>query len=213
MIKCKRVLILLMVFLLLQVNFSLANSQVTIEKSNGGVPSDPVEVLKLDNGSLKSIKYTTSATGATSGVRYRFTELKVGLGEFTYILDTKNLVGASPPAGKTEYYDITITRENIIASIEKQYGRELTYREMESLERAFARPNRITLGGTVEIYNASTGQVIDTLRNANELTRARQYGFSNHHIQDMLTRFNEKMPLPHEEKPQGGGLKPGIIVK
>ena len=205
-------LILIIFFILIQSVLSFASSNVIIEKSNN-VPSKPIELTTDDEGLLDTIKYTTSATGATSGIRYRFTELKVGLGEFTYILDTKNLVGANPPAGKTEYYDITITRENIIASIEKQYGRELTYREMEDLERAFARPNRITLGGTVEIYNASTGQVIDTLRNANELTRARQYGFSNHHIQDMLTRFNEKMPLPHEEKPQGGGLKPGIIVK
>ena len=210
--------ILLMILLVIQSIFVFA---ITIRKSDKHSTSG-IEMQLYDDGSLKELKYSISSTGATSGIRYRTPAITVEIGGMTTVISTKKIVEALPPPGKQEFYDITVTGEDIIDQYKRQVGRELTVDEIKDFENAFAQPDKIGIGAHIELYNAGTGEVLETITSIDEIrSKAPKHGFGEKHLKDMETRFNKQSQQDIElgdpwndeadEVPKTG-LRPSVIV-
>lgn len=221
MAKSVRVIIisvLLTVFIIIQ---SVPVFAVTIIKSNRTSCSE-IEKLENPDGTLRSIKYVTSATGATSGIRYKFTAITIEIDGLNVVIPTKNLTsGAKPPPGVQEFYEITISDDDIKEQYQQQVGRELTGDENQKFKNAFADPGSIALGAHIEIYNANTGKVLETIRSFDEIrSKASKYGFPERNLEDMESRFKGQHeqdmifgdPLTDETDPPKTGLRPSVIV-
>ncbi len=208
--------ILLVVFLIIQ---SVSVFAIIIKKSNKTSCSG-IEILEDRNGNLKEIKYTTSATGATGGIRYRFTDLTVQVGDVEVLLSTKT-GGAKPAAGVQEFYDIIITRKDIEEQYKRQLGnRELTESEIKTLNDFFANPSNIVLGSYIEIYNAGTEKILETIKSVDEIySKAAKYGFPKRNLDDMKSRFsgrqeqNIDLGEPVDDNIPRTGLRPSVIVE
>ena len=185
------------------------------------LPSKPVKIERnKEDGSFNQISYVISSTGATSGIRYRTAEINVTIGNYTYYITAEDIRREIPASGKTTHDLIIITRENIIDWINEDRRKKglgkLTEAELEEIYRLMDNANNIKIGAKIEIYNANTGKVLDTITSAEEVTPiARKHGFSQNHINDMLTRFNYQPIEQPDSNPLSGkeGLRPSIIVK
>lgn len=205
-------IIALILILLVQVNTVFA--AVSVIKTEN--PSDkPVDVWLDKNGVLKSIQYVSSSTGAKTGIRYRFTEGKINIGEFEYKISFTDIIGgAKPPAGVTEYYTITITRDDILEGIEKRYGRKLNESELKAFEEGLKNPDRISYSATIEIYNANTGKVLDVIDKFEDIDKiAGKHGFAKKHMDDMKTRFDGTPLEGSKANTPKSGLRPTGIIK
>ncbi|SCG83658.1 hypothetical protein DW1_2092 [Proteiniborus sp. DW1] len=185
---------------------------VSVIKTENPFP-EPVKIDTDENGVLNQLSYISTSTGATSGIRYRFTEGKINIGGFEYKISFTDIIGgAKPPSGVTEYYAITITKDDILEGIEKQYGRKLNESEIKAFEEGLKNPDRISYSATIEIYNANTGKVLDVIDKFEDIDKiAGKHGFAKKHMDDMKTRFNEQ-PLEYEEtRPTSSGVRPTFI--
>lgn len=205
---------LLIILLAIQSIFTFA---ITIKKSPYNETSGITIETKYPDGTLDFLKYTTSATGATSGIRYKFTAITVEISDgVDLVIPTKNVTGgANPAAGKQEFYDIIIPADALIKEYKKQIGRELTDDEDKKFKKAFAEPDKIDLGAYIEIYNADTGKILETIRNFNEIeSKASKYGFPKRNLNDMKSRFKgtTQQRGTEEEPPPKTGLRPSVIV-
>lgn len=222
--KIVKLSVISIVILLLFVQLVFA--AITVEKTDK-VAGEPLKLMTRSDGSLREIKFVSSSTGATSGIRYRFTETKLNIGGFEYVLSYENVVGgAKPPAGVTEHYEIIITRDDILEGVQQQLGRNLTDAELKQFEEGMKNPKKIDIGATIEIYNANTGKVLDRITSVGDIKRiAGKHGFSQKHMNDMATRFKKgDMDRPGDEDGNSGvsgygsgrdnpskGLRPSII--
>lgn len=209
--------VLLIMFLTTQFVFG----DIIIEKRNAH-PGNAIEVKIKNNGTLEQFIYSISSTGATSGIRYRTPAITVEIGGMTTVISTKKIVEALPPPGKQEFYDITVTGEDIIDQYKRQVGRELTVDEIKDFENAFAQPDKIGIGAHIELYNAGTGEVLETITSIDEIrSKAPKHGFGEKNLKDMETRFNKQSQQDIElgdpwndeadEVPKTG-LRPSVIV-
>lgn len=191
---------------------------IIIEKRNAS-PGNAIEVKTKNNGMLEQFIYSISSTGAVTGTRYRTTAITVEIGGMTAVISTKKIVEASPPPGKQEFYDITVTGEDIINQYKRQVGRELTGDEIRDFENAFAKPDRINIGAHIELYNAGTGKVLETITSIDEIrSKAPKHGFGEKHLKDMESRFKQQNrprppnPSKEDDSPPKTGLRPSVIV-
>ncbi len=190
---------------------------ITIEKSPYK-ETKGIEVNQNPNGSLDFFKYTTSATGATSGIRYRVTHFTFKVENMNVEINVDSIISIAKPAGgKQEFYDITITGDDIIKEYERQIGRKLLEDERNSFTTAYQNPKNIDVGAYLEVYNANTGDTLERIKSISEIdSKAKKYGFPTSNLNDMKSWFSKTTvppkPKPKEEMPKPGGLRPSVIV-
>ncbi len=211
--------ILLIMLLAIQSIFVFAAP--TIEKTNKS--PGRIEVETFGDGSLKEMRYVISATGATSGIRYRGTAMTIEIGNLYITIPTRNVTETIPPAGVQEFYEITISSEDIVERYKRQVGgRGLTESEVEMFNKGFANPKNINLGAHIEIYNAGTGKVLEKITSIDEIQpKASKYGFPKRNLDDMKSRFTGQVgqntnigdPPSYEDPPPKSGLRPSVIVR
>lgn len=172
----------------LTIMFILATSNLVIALSFKDLPEGSSVIsqninIKADiaTGSFKYLTYVISSTGATLGIRYRTSAITVNIRGHTAVIDISKLVGSATP-GATVYSQIVVTKEDIITAIGEQYRNDV-------LE---TKPENIKIGAHVQIYNAATGDVLDTITNSDDVASvAAKYNFNQQDIEDMKTRWQD----------------------
>lgn len=154
----------------------------------GPMPEESIKIYVKD-GSLTQINYFISSTGATSGIRYRTTFYYITLrdtaGNPIATFQFKPSLTAPPP-GETLIDMYTVTSQDLLGA---------GFSESSLLISNFAS---ISLSATIEIYNANTGNVLETFGDKSSVPttiypvidqKAGSIGFGSKDIQDMKTRY------------------------
>lgn len=170
-----------------------------VSTNNVQIHTDPAD------DSLDCLTYTVVSTGASAGIRYRTSTIKVMVGNYPVTIDTLALTnGIKPSAGETMYSTITVTKEDLVKHIGEVHRKEI----MDLLKDP---QGNVTIGATIQLYNAYTGGVIAELNSASDCDIAYNYGFSSTDVNDMKSRFTGgNIPtIP----PGNDSVRPSILVK
>lgn len=169
-------------------------------------PDQNISINAAIDGTFNAITYVISSTGATSGIRYRTSAVTVTVAGQTAVIDISKLVGHAP-AGTHLYSEITITRADILNAI------PAAYRDQADL--ALNDPEKVIIGAHIQIYNASTGAVLATITNKDDVASvAGAIGFGSQDISDMESRFNSgEITVQQQTTTDKSGLRPSVLVK
>ena len=173
--------------------------------------NDPITIIGDLEGNFKAVAYQIRDTGANSGIRYRTTAITFELNGLTGTLPTTALDKLIKPSpGQTVYTLISID----IKDLEDIFGIGNKDKVLEDLKN----PQNLQIGAVIEIYNAATGKVLDTINSVDEVyPKASKYGFSSTSINDMESEYTaEKKPVPVIVEPeppkQESGLRKTILL-
>lgn len=203
----KRIFILTFSLLLFSCNSVFAISINNNPPGSDVQTNNVVPVLNLDD-SLKNLTYTISSTGASAGIRYRTSVIKVKFGKYVANINTLALIkDIKPAAGQTIYSTITVSREDIIACVGENHRAEL--------EELFKDPaENMTIGATIQIYNTSTGTILANLNNPSDCDIAYNYGFGSKDVQDMKSRFQDGVGVNGPALPDtNSNVRPSVLVR
>lgn len=213
----KKILILFLVMILIIPSLLFADgTDFDFDPDIKQVPSEPVRIIKNENGTFEEISYIISTTGGSTNIRYRTSEIRIVVAGNVYRLNTLELQQLVPKAGETVHSMITITAEHIINGMNKERARiglpPLSESEISVIKNDLNDPSKIEIEATIDIYNKATGKVLDRIRDINDISKiAGKYGFSQKHMKDMETRFRNKPlnnSIPQNEEVPKSGLRP-----
>jgi len=181
---------------------SIANASLPLVGENtspDNIPYHPeygmiVPKYGKNSALFTDLRYWVTATGATSGTRYRTPRIWILLGgQHTLWFDTQALAEWMPPAGETlaaaVKIDITEIFKEMVAVIPD-------INTVEEAEEEFYWYEHLKIGPEIEIYNVGTGEAISERQHtpAGVETLMRNHGFGNVHIDDVLARF-QQLPM------------------
>ena len=166
---------------------------LTDEIYTGIVPDGGLK-LNIVGGSLSSLEYFVSSSGATNTTRYRTVKYYVDLHnadgsttEFSFVPTV-----SSPPPGQTIVDKITITAQDLINA---------GFTQSSLLQ---ANLDKISRGADIEIYNGNT--VYTTIYNGWTSTVypvidqvGADYGFGAQDVADMKSRYSDTLIPPIDE--------------
>ena len=152
-------------------------------------------------GPFEKIEYYVKSTGATGGIRYRTKQITFSVGQFGPTTFSAEGLRSKPPApGQTVHDKVILDRgffQAILGSASGPGGPAL-------VDQALDTETVMKVGAVIEIYNASTGQVLMTIDrkdssysgNHNTCDDAAKppLGFGPNDIADMKSRWND-IPL------------------
>jgi hypothetical protein len=170
---------------------------VTYEHVVGGELPNPRIQPFVEDGQLREIIYFTRSTGATSGIRYRTTNIYVTATNANGTVAALQIPAnfPSPPPGEAWLYQVTIHRSDLLA----------VGADPASLNNL----SRIAIGADLQIHNASTGVVLRTINNGPTSVVYPQidqlgpdFGFGQHNLDEMKSRFADSLL---DVFPPGGG--------
>ncbi len=198
--------------LLLAVIFVLAYAFPAMALTVADYPADrheykeTIEMVWAKDGTLAKIQYNVTNTGATSGIRYRTAKITFDVGgHFSGEIDALALRGAKPEPGQKTVSVITITVDDLAQVL------QVPADQVEDFKRLASTPGVLRVGAVIEIYNAATGEVLDTITSRDQIQSVTsKWGFDRGSIEDMYSRFkggehqNAYSP-PGGGNPAGGG--------
>lgn len=146
------------------------------------------------DGFFEKVRYYVKSTGSSSGIRYRTKNFTFKVGECgPATFGATELVKTPPKPGQTQYSKVTMSRDFFAALLGSVSGGP------DVVRQALDTENYLIVGAEIEIYNASTGQVLETIYSANECWKKAEK-FPKSDIEDMITRW-QKVPLRKGEFP------------
>jgi len=203
---------------------TISYAVIVITKQLGDQTStDNIEVNYNLKGLFKSISYTITDTGASSGIRYRTNQITFDINGMKGSIDAIDIANIKPAPGQTIVSVIIIEFEDIKEALIKTAQKNGDYQLVELLNNddylreLLKDPKNIEIGAVIEIYNASTGEHLDWIRNEDEVEKiAGEHGFSSKSIEDIKTEFKKHhqdpitaMPDPEPSPGQDNDLQPG----
>lgn len=221
----KNIMILALIFIIILPSLSFADGTgfdfIPDLKKIGMEPPNPaIQVERINSCEFDFISYVISTTGGSTNIRYRTSEIRIVVAGNVYRLNTLDLQKLVPKAGETVHSLVTITAQNIVDGMNEERKRiglpTLSESEIADIKKSLDDPSKIEIEATIDIYNKSTGKVLDKIRDVNDISGiAGKYGFSTKHMEDMESRFINK-PLERviielqEEVPKNGLRPTGI---
>ncbi len=153
------------------------------------------------SGPFEKIEYYVKSTGATGGIRYRTKQITFSVGQFGPSTFSAEGLRSKPPApGQTVYDKVILDRGFFQATLGSASG----HGGPDLVGQALDTETVLKVGAVIEIYNASTGQVLMTIDrkdssysgNHNTCDDAAKppLGFGPNDIADMKSRWND-VPL------------------
>ncbi|MQL51856.1 hypothetical protein GFC01_06170 [Desulfofundulus thermobenzoicus] len=143
---------------------------------------DTIMPVRGDKGLLEAITYNVTNTGATSGIRYRTKEITFQVGDFAGWIDAADLRKARPQPGQRTVSVITITVGDIAEAVKQP--------DSDEFRQLVSQPGMLNIGAVIEIYNAATGEVLDTISSPDQVIPVTsKYGFDRGSVEDMLNRY------------------------
>lgn len=148
------------------------------------------------DGFFEKVRYYVKSTGSSSGIRYRTKNFTFKVGECgPATFGATELVKTPPKPGQTQYSKVTMSRDFFAALLGSVSGGP------DVVRQALDTENYLIVGAEIEIYNASTGQVLSTIYSPDECqSKAGAIGFGAADIADMKTRW-QNVPLRKGESP------------
>lgn len=177
-------------------------------------------MINVVGGEFQGITYQVTSTGARSDTTYRTSAIYISVGEFTFHIDSTQLMQLVPAGGQRITSQITINREQLLRGLNVPNDPATR----ERILRMMANPANIRIAADIQIMRR--GEVIDGIPGTmapehlmRHMEAVREhYGFSQAHMNDWLSRFRN-IPIPNQpntpvpEEPRGSGLSPTIIVR
>ena len=213
----KKILILVLTIFLMMPSSTFADeTNFDFDADIGTIPPEPIRYIQNDDKIFEEISYVISSTGASSGIRYRTSEIRIVVAGHVYRLNTLELQEMIPKSGETVHSLITINTQHIIAGMNKERKRNglepLSESEIATIKNSLNDPAKIEIEASIDIYNKATGEVLDRITDINDIAHiAGKHGFSKKHMEDMESRYRNK-PLDRvptdTPDPKGKGLRP-----
>lgn len=209
--KPRRIFILSLILSLLVCNYVYAAPSIVNLSTEEESHSQDINITTNMDGSFADLSYQISSTGATAGIRYRTSAIKINIGSYTATINILDLENFKPAPGATVYSVVTVDAQDIIDVIGQSHSAEI-------LSLLSDPAKNVSIGANIQIYNPGTGEVLDTIYNENDLDSiASQYGFGQTDINDMESRYQDKIGQPIESieptQPKSNGLRPSILVE
>ncbi|MDD2503434.1 MAG: hypothetical protein PHG58_06245 [Clostridia bacterium] len=193
------VLFVMMALFICMVQPAFADMQPIFE----AIPTDIVSELSMNNewskmrarsnpdNTFKQVEYYVKSTGATSGIRYRMKEITFKVGQYgPGSLGAAKFRSNSPGPGETIYDKVILPRDFFRGLLGSTFpnGPQLVGEALDT-------ENYLYVGAVLEIYNANTGQVLETITSEEECqTKGAAQGFAQKDIADMKSRW-QQVPL------------------
>lgn len=174
-----------LVLILAGINMAMA---LEVEVDYKGTQSG-IFVNRLKNGTIGNIQYPITSTGATSGIRYRTTEITFAIdnddSHYQGSINAQTLVNVQPGPGQSIKSLVTFDVNDIMQAL------GVPADKVSQVQGFFVKdPNALKIGAVIEIFNASTGEVLDTIYSEDQIDLvAAKHGFGPGDIEDMHSRF------------------------
>jgi len=152
---------------------------------------DKMTAVANPDNTFKQVEYYVKSTGATSGIRYRTKEITFKAGQYgPGSLGAAEFRSNTPGPGETIYDKVILPRDffrGLLGSTIPN-GPQLVGEALDT-------ENYLYVGAILEIYNANTGQVLETITSEEECqTKGAAQGFGPKDIADMKSRW-QQVPL------------------
>mgnify|MGYP000986545280 CR=1 FL=1 len=152
---------------------------------------DKMTAVANPDNTFKQVEYYVKSTGATSGIRYRTKEITFNVGQYgPGSLGAAEFRSNTPGPGETIYDKVILPRDffrGLLGSTIPN-GPQLVGEALDT-------ENYLCVGAVLEIYNANTGQVLETITSEEECqTKGAAQGFGAKDIADMKSRW-QQVPL------------------